>query len=42
MSALRDVTDEPVPHFIYSHGYTDHVGMADFNPYVNREKLVTL
>ncbi|WP_375033560.1 hypothetical protein [Flavobacterium sp. LAR06] len=30
MSAIRDVTDEPVPHFIYSHWHTDHVGAAHF------------
>ncbi|MNP98796.1 Beta-lactamase type II precursor [compost metagenome] len=28
MNAIRDVTDEPVTHFIYSHWHTDHVGAA--------------
>ena len=42
LSAIRDVTDEPVTHFIYSHWHTDHVGAAGiFGPkvkYIGHEK----
>jgi glyoxylase-like metal-dependent hydrolase (beta-lactamase superfamily II) len=42
LSAIRDVTDEPVTHFIYSHWHTDHVGAAGiFGPkvkYIAHEK----
>ena len=35
LSGIKDVTDEPVTHFIYSHWHTDHVGAAGiFGPKV--------
>jgi glyoxylase-like metal-dependent hydrolase (beta-lactamase superfamily II) len=28
LTAIEEVTDEPVTHFIYSHWHADHVGAA--------------
>jgi len=40
--AIKEVTDEPVTHFIYSHWHTDHIGAAGiFGPkvkYIAHEK----
>jgi glyoxylase-like metal-dependent hydrolase (beta-lactamase superfamily II) len=37
LTAIEEVTDEPVTHFIYSHWHADHVGAAAvFGPNVKR------
>ncbi|WP_157596189.1 MBL fold metallo-hydrolase [Plesiocystis pacifica] len=32
VDAIREVTDKPVSHLIYSHAHTDHIGRADLFP----------
>jgi glyoxylase-like metal-dependent hydrolase (beta-lactamase superfamily II) len=32
LKAIRDVTDKPITHVIYSHSHTDHIGAASLFP----------
>lgn len=36
VTAIRDATDKPVTHFVYSHSHSDHVGSAHLFPDAER------